>query len=79
MDSLQIEAMRGMSMSRMIQCDGCKLLVQDDSSAKDFGYHEIFIDRCQSYHLCRRCYDTMMRNIFHMKYSDDERQYVEEE
>lgn len=69
----------GVDMSRMIQCDGCKTLVQDDSSAKAAGYHEIYIDRCQRYDLCRRCYDAMMRNIFRMRYSEDEGQYVEED
>lgn len=66
-------------MSNMIQCDGCKSLVYDDISVKEYGYHEIWIDRSQSYHLCRRCYDAMMRNIFHLRYDSDEEQYVEEE
>ena len=66
-------------MSRMIQCDGCKSLAHDDCTAREYGFREIWIDQRQRFHVCGRCYDSMMRKIFHMRYDDNERQYVEED
>lgn len=64
-------------MSSMIQCDSCKSLMFSDSRSEKGSYHEIWMDRQSQYHLCRVCFDAMMRNIFHMRYDEDEQQYVE--
>lgn len=64
-------------MSSMIKCDSCNCLMFSDSRSEKGAYHEIWVDRCQQYHLCRICYDSMMRNIFHMIYNEDEQQYTE--
>ena len=62
----------------MIQCDGCKKLMYSDSRSDKDDYHVIWIDRQNQYHLCSICYDAMMRNVFHLQWSEDEQQYVEE-
>lgn len=66
-------------MSNMIRCDGCKKIMFADSRSEKGAYHDLWIDRSYNYHLCRICYDSMMRNILHMRWSEDEQQYAEEE
>ncbi len=63
-------------MSTMIQCDGCKALMFDDSRSEKGDYHEIWIDRSDSYHLCRKCYSSFMENILHHEWCEDEQQWV---
>lgn len=65
-------------MSSMIQCDACKCTMYDDSRSEKGSYFELWIDRSSQFHLCRRCYDKMMRNIFRMTWSEDEEQYTDE-
>ena len=64
-------------MSNMIQCDGCKKTMYADSRSSKGDYHEVWIDRSSSFHLCRVCYDKFMREILHMTWNDDEMQYVD--
>ena len=67
-------------MANMIRCDGCKKLFYDDSRTEKGSYVSVSItDVCghSSYHLCRICFNAMMRNIFHMVWNDDEGQYIE--
>lgn len=66
-------------MSHMILCDGCKKTMFADSRSEKGAYHDLWIDGYYHYHLCRICYDSMMRNILRMRWSEDEQQYVEEE
>ena len=66
-------------MSNTIMCDGCKKVMYADSRSAKGDYHEIWIDRTYSYHLCRSCYDAMMRYSFGRYYDEDEQQYVETE
>ncbi len=63
-------------MSNMIQCDGCKKMMYADCRSDKGDYHEVWIDRSSSFHLCRACYDKFMRKILHMTWDEDEQQYV---
>ncbi len=65
-------------MSRMIECDGCKRKMYEDSRTERDEYHEIWIDRESSYHLCIHCFEEMMAKVFHMHYDDEEEQYVDD-
>lgn len=62
-------------MSIKIQCNGCKRLFEDDSTSKG-ELHVLWVDQRQHFHLCSVCYDGMMREIMHLRYSPDEAQYV---
>lgn len=64
-----------MEISAMIQCDGCKHTTYADS--RGAKYHEIWIDRSESYHLCETCYDALMRNILHMTFDTENFCWVE--
>lgn len=66
-------------MSSMIRCDSCKLLMFADSRTEKGAYHDIFLDGNTHYHLCSRCFDGMMRNVFHLVWNDDECQYTEKD
>lgn len=66
-------------MSRMIQCDGCKKNMYADSRSDKGDYHEMWIDQKDVYHVCRECYSAMMRNIFHLVWSEDNCQWEERE
>lgn len=59
-------------MSRMIECDGCKRKMYEDSRTERDEYHEIWIDRSDSYHLCIHCFEEMMAKVFHMHYDEEE-------
>jgi len=63
-------------MSRMIECDGCKRKMYEDSRSEKDTYHEIWIDRSDSFHLCEHCFVGMMAKILHMHYDEGEEQYV---
>ena len=64
-------------MSDMIECDGCKKRMYADSRSDKGDYHEIWIDHRRGYDLCRECYNAFMRNILHLRWSDDEQDWVE--
>ena len=66
-------------MSRIIQCDGCKKNMYEDSRSQKDDYHEVWIDRQQSYHVCRECYSATMRNIFHRVWNEDNYQWEEQD
>lgn len=46
-------------MSNMIKCDGCGALMYADSRSERDAYHEFWIDRSDSYHLCKSCYHEL--------------------
>ena len=63
-------------MSTKIQCDRCKRLFMDDCTSKG-AIHFISVNRGEMcFHLCKRCFDRMMAEMFRHRWSDDERQYV---
>lgn len=65
-------------MSRMIECDGCKSKMYEDRRTGRDEYHEIWIDRSSSYHLCAHCFVEMMAKVFHMHYDEEEGEYVDD-
>lgn len=62
-------------MSRMIMCDGCEKTMFEDSRSEKGDYHEIWIDRSDSYHVCRECYEKFMTDVLHHKWSEDNCQW----
>ena len=64
-------------MSNMIKCDGCDALMYTDSRSERDAYHEFWIDRSYSYHLCKSCYTKFMNDILHRYWNEDECQFVE--
>ena len=66
-------------MSNLIGCDSCETTIYADSRAKDSGFHNMWIDQTTNFHLCPKCFDKMMRVIFHRRWNEDERQYVEDD
>ena len=63
-------------MSTMIQCDGCKALMFADCRSEKGDYHEIWIDRSNSYHLCRICYTSFMKDILHLVWDDENMEWI---
>ena len=47
-------------MSRMIQCNSCKKLFDDDSSSKG-KIHGMWIDQDTGFHLCDECLLKMLK------------------
>ena len=66
-------------MSTMIQCDGCKYTMYDDSRSEKGDYHEIWIDRSHQYHLCRNCYNTFMSDILRRKWCDKHSEFIQQD
>lgn len=66
-------------MSRAILCDGCMKTMYADSRSRMGDYHELMIDQTCQYHVCRNCYDKLMNQIFHLRYSEDFGDYIEED
>lgn len=66
-------------MSNMIRCDGCKYTMYDDSRSEKDDYHEVWIDRCYQYHLCRRCYQLFMEDVLRRVWDEDDMEWVEKE
>lgn len=62
-------------MSKMIQCDGCKKIMYEDSRSEKGSYVLLSINLCDQYHLCRNCYVKLMKNILNMKWNEDEEQW----
>ena len=63
----------------MIQCDGCKYTMYDDSRSEKGDYHEIWIDRSHQYHLCRNCFNVFMEDILRRTWCEDESQWIPKE
>ena len=63
-------------MSTLIQCDCCKDLKYADSRSNEGDYHEIWIDRSYSYHLCRKCYASFMKDTLHLVWDDENMEWV---
>lgn len=51
-------------MSNMIHCDCCGKNMWADSRSEKGVYHELWIDRSSSYHLCKDCYDEFLKHFF---------------
>ena len=62
-------------MSHAIQCDSCRRIMCPNPISADREYHEVWIDQMDMFHLCRDCYDGVMRDVFHFRYNADEQRY----
>ena len=65
-------------MSKMIQCDSCKKIMYADYRSKKDDYNKLRVNNRDNYHLCRECYNAMMRNIFHKVFDEVDQCYVDE-
>lgn len=64
-------------MSSMIECDSCKKKMYADSRSAKGDYHEFWLDRSDQYHICRNCYENLMKNFFHLRWNSDDDQWEE--
>lgn len=51
-------------MSAMIECDSCKKKMYADSRSEKGAYHEIWIDRSDSVHICEDCRMKILKEFF---------------
>lgn len=55
-------------MSQMIKCDSCGKMMYSDSRSEKGDYHEIWVDKSSSYHLCRDCFTKFMEDVLHAEW-----------
>ena len=67
-------------MSYMVKCDCCGRVMHTDSREEKDAFHHISIDSgYYSFHLCRDCYDMLLKRVFHFVWDADEEQFVQED
>ena len=59
-------------MSNGIICDHCGKALYADSRAREGDYHSVFIDEKDHYHVCRDCYENVIKKELFPKCFNEE-------
>jgi len=59
-------------MSHGVICDHCGKALYEDSRAREGDYHLIMIDGNDCFHVCRACYENVIKKELFPKCFEDE-------